>query len=576
MGIKETVLGSGDKYNWGALCIPNCGCKRKKELNFYGKDEPIPLLLAMVMGLQHAFAMVGGLITPPYVVFRFTVGLPFQNIEEQQYAIAAALITSGICTIISILHLPIPGTQAIFGRQMYLGSGVLSVFGTSFTFLPIFEIGISQMKADGVDPFDAYGKMLGTAAVCGILEVILSSLPAKFLKKVFPPIVTSTTVMLIGVALTGTGMKYWGGGVVCAEMGWKEHAYLADIPTGFGPGVIRAVPAPECGGNGQVQLGYGATEYVGLGFSVICALVLIEIFGSTFMKNCNVIIALLFGYFVAGVSSYDGLDYVDNSKIESAEAITFLWTKWFNLGFYAPAVLPLLIAYMVTTVETVGDINAVHEASNLPTDTQEYDESIQGGLLADGLCSILASFFTSMPNTTFSQNNGVIALTKCASRRAGYACGCWLIFLGVFAKISGLITAIPDCVLGGMTIFLFANVLASGIALAASLDMKSRRIKFILALSLAVGVGVTVWPYAFQDRRASPYTANFWQCADCTDTLKGVRNGISIFLSTGYCIGTVFAIVLNLILPEDDVIVETAKAPESEAAKEDGFDDDEA
>ena len=102
-----------------------------------------------------------------------------------------------------------------------------------------------------------------------------------------------------------------------------------------------------------------------------------------------------------------------------------------------------------------------------------------------------------------------------------------------------------------MTIFLFANVLASGVALAATLDLHSRRVKFIMALSLAIGVGVTVWPYAFLDRRASSYTANFWQCADCSETMKGVRNGVSIFLSTGYCVGTVVAMLLNGILPED-------------------------
>jgi len=102
-----------------------------------------------------------------------------------------------------------------------------------------------------------------------------------------------------------------------------------------------------------------------------------------------------------------------------------------------------------------------------------------------------------------------------------------------------------------MTIFLFANVLSSGVALAGTLDLHSRRNKFIMALSLAIGVGVTVWPFAFQDQRGSPYTANFWRCEDCSDTLKGVRNGISIFLSTGYCIGTVVAMLLNAILPED-------------------------
>ena len=172
-----------------------------------------------------------------------------------------------------------------------------------------------------------------------------------------------------------------------------------------------------------------------------------------------------------------------------------------------------------------------------------------------------------MPNTTFSQNNGVIALTKCASRRAGYACGIWLIFLGVFAKVAGIITSIPDCVLGGMTIFLFANVLASGINLTKNVDLESRRNRFIMAFSLALGVGVTVWPYAFADRRASPYTAAFWQCADCGPALKGLRNGVVIFLSTGYCIGSVTAMVLNAILPEDTELA-ALEEPEEEPAKE--------
>jgi NCS2 family nucleobase:cation symporter-2 len=123
--------------------------------------------------------------------------------------------------------------------------------------------------------------------------------------------------------------------------------------------------------------------------------------------------------------------------------------------------------------------------------------------------------------------------------------------MGVLSKIAGIITSIPDPVLGGMTIFLFANVTVSGLALAAMLDLHSRRIKFIMAMSLAVGLGVTIWPYAFQDWFGSTYTANFWRCGDCSPGLKGVRNGVSIFLSTGYCVGTVIAIILNFALPKD-------------------------
>ena len=342
------------------------------------------------MGLQHAFAMVGGLITPPYVVFQFSVGAAFGLVDASysQYAISAALITSGICTIINILQLPIPLSKKLFGRQLYIGSGVLSVMGTSFTFLPIFEVAIRQMRADGVSPTDAYGKMLGTSMVCGLLELFMSILPIPAIKKLFPPLVSGISVMLIGAALTGTGMKYWGGGAVCAELETIGATCTA----------------------GKVMLPYGSPELIGLGFSVMVGLVVIELFGSTFMKNCNVILALLFGYAVAGLSSYEGEPYVDDQKIEDAETITFLWAETFPIGFYGPAVFPLLIAYLVTTVETVGDLGATYEASGLDTNDPEFNETIQGGLMADSICSILASLFTSMPNTTFSQNNGVISM----------------------------------------------------------------------------------------------------------------------------------------------------------------------
>ena len=163
------------------------------------------------MGLQHALAMVGGLITPPLVIFKFSVC--FTCIDLQQYAVAAALIASGICSLINCSKLPIPFSARLFGRQMFLGSGVLSVMGTAFTFLPIYEISISQMKANGIEGTVAYGKMIGTSLVCCLFELFLSFIPVPYIKRMCPPIVTAVTVMLIGVTLIGSGMKYWGGGV---------------------------------------------------------------------------------------------------------------------------------------------------------------------------------------------------------------------------------------------------------------------------------------------------------------------------------------------------------------------------
>lgn len=167
--------------------------------------------------------------------------------------------------------------------------------------------------------------------VCGLLEVFISLLSPRVIRKLFPNLVASVTVILLGVALIGTGMKYWGGGVVCAEMIWKEHAQVVDS-VGFPPDFpVFPFSSATCS-NGDVALVAGSPEYIGLGFSVFAMLVLIELFGSVFMKNCNVILALLFGYLIAALSSHEGNDYVLGDKIRDAEPITFLWVETFPLG----------------------------------------------------------------------------------------------------------------------------------------------------------------------------------------------------------------------------------------------------
>ena len=159
------------------------------------------------MGLQHCFAMVGGLITPPLIVFRFAVcGFPFCPPLEQ-YAISASLLISGVATLINVTQFKLPYSEKFFSRPIFLGSGLLSVMGTSFTFLPIFEIAVTQMKNEGIDGSVAYGKLLGTSMICCMLEIFISFMPINTIKNMFPPLVTAVTVMLIGVTLIGSGMK---------------------------------------------------------------------------------------------------------------------------------------------------------------------------------------------------------------------------------------------------------------------------------------------------------------------------------------------------------------------------------
>ena len=132
----------------------------------------------------------------------------------------------------------------------------------------------------------------------------------------------------------------------------------------------------------------------------------------------------------------EGQHYVSTAAIKAAPGITFLWVKTFPLGFYAPAVLPCLCAFLVTAVEAIGDITATEEASRIKTQGKAHQGRIQGGLLGDGINCIFGALTFTLPSTTFAQNNGVIVLTRCASRSAGVACGCWLLLFGILSKVS--------------------------------------------------------------------------------------------------------------------------------------------
>lgn len=550
---KEWFLGS---YDYGYLCKPAWpfGKQSKREPpQFFEVNAWLGILTATIMGLQHALSMIGGLISPATLVGQLAFNDPTLTRQEaldiQQYLISASLIICGITTMIQVKSIPLP-----FSRQW--GAGVLSVMGVSFTTVSIATTVVTTMMKEGQSFSDAYGKLIGTVALCGLVPVIISFMPHRVIKRVFPPIVCGITIMLIGIYLAGKGMANWGGGAFCGD----NYKGLDGKPLGactffntttssyqnatscYTPKVFPV----KCSGNGDVLLPFGSPEYVGLGFSVFAMLIIIELFGSPFLRNISVIIALLFGYMLAGVTSHDGKDYVTSSQIDAAPAITFLWTTTFPLKIYGPAVLPLVIIYCITSIETVGDVTATEEASFIATLGPKHEKRIRGALLNDGLSSIFSGLATSLPLTTFAQNNGVIALTAVASRQAGYACAAWLFLFGIIGKFGAFITTIPNCVLGGMTTFLFANVIASGIKIIAN-EHLNRRNRFIMACSLGLGIGVTIYPQWAN-------TA-LWPCTDCSSGVKSLRDAIILILSSGLTLGAITACILNLLLPAERALL---------------------
>ena len=366
---------------------------------------------------------------------------------------------------------------------------------------------------------EGYGAILGTSTVCALLEIALSFMPPKVLKRFFPPLVTGPTVMLIGISLIESGFQNWAGGSNdCAQR--PDSGIFHLCPTIYAP---HALP-------------WGSAEFIGLGFSVFITIILMERFGSPIMKSCAVVLGLLVGCVIAAATGY-----FERSTIDAAPAASFIWAHTYPLSVYGPIVLPLLAVYIVLMMEAIGDITATCDVSRLEVEGKLFDSRIQGGVLADGFNGLIAGLCTITPMSTFAQNNGVIALTRCANRSAGYCACIFLMVMGIFSKFAAALVAIPSSVLGGMTTFLFSAVAVSGIRIISTVPF-TRRNRFILTASLALGYGATLVPTWF----------SFFFTYTGGGAKGGLLDAVELVLETGFAVTAFVAIVLNLMLDEEE------------------------
>ncbi|PHH61693.1 hypothetical protein CDD81_8038 [Ophiocordyceps australis] len=514
-------------YDYASLFRPTLPFIKRSPLAnrnspFFGIDDSMPVLLALLLGLQHALAMLAGVITPPILLS----GPDGANLtpDEQHYLVSTALIVSGILSCLQINRFRIPKTR------YFIGTGVLSVVGISFSTIPIAQGAFTQMYANGFCPSLAdgtrlpcpkgYGALLGTSAVCALIQVGISFLPPRILLRLFPPIVTGPTVMLIGVHLIESGFKDWmGGSGPCSAA--EATDMFAKCPN---------IDAPHA-------LPWGSPEYLGLGFAAFVTIILCERFGSPIMKSTSVVIGLAVGCIFGGA-----FGYFDATGVNEAPVASFIWVHTFPLSLYGPLVLPLIAVFLIVSTEAVGDITATCDVSRLAVEGGSYESRIQGGLLTDGLNSIFSALMTMTPMSRFAQNNGVIALTRCANRKAGYASCFFLILFGVFAKFAAGVVAIPKPVLGGMTTFLFASVAVSGMAIIARGVPFNRRTRFILTTGLSLGFGATLVPNWFE--RVFGYTGS-------NKALAGLLNAIVLIMQTGFAVTAICCMLLDLVLPKE-------------------------
>ena len=404
----------------------------------YGINDKPPAIQSFLAALQHLLAIFIGIITPPLIIGG-ALQLPP---EMKAYIISMALFVSGVATFIQVRK---------FGP---VGSGILSVQGTSFTFLGL-SIGIGMsVKAAGGTPEQALGTIFGVALLCSPVEMIFSRF-IPFLKRIITPLVSGIVVTLIGLSLIRVGITDIGGG----------HWLLTNKPELF-----------------------GSAQNLSLAALVLTVIIVLNRSRNQWLRMGAIAIGLVAGYVAAAA-----MGLVQFGKLGSLGL--FAAPIPFKFGFHVSwgHIIPMALLYLITTVESVGDLTATSAISGEPIEGETYMKRISGGLFGDGVNSAIAAVFNSFPNTTFSQNNGVIQMTGVASRYVGYWIAGLLALFGLFPVVGGLFSIIPNSVLGGATIIMFGTVAASGIRIIAS-SIIDRRGILIMAISLSMGLGVVFRP----------------------------------------------------------------------------------
>ncbi|KAF4635418.1 hypothetical protein G7Y89_g2659 [Cudoniella acicularis] len=490
------------------------GCMDTSFLLSYGKENQ-PIMATDMGPLDVSFTLLQdpsklvqtirqsvhsvNIITSPIII---AAAAGFDT-TTSEYLVSTSLIVNGILSAIQITRIH------LFKTDYYLGTGLILVNGKC------------PKVADG-SPLpcpEGYGAILGTASLCALLEMGLSFMRPSLLKKLFPPIVTGPTVTLIVVSLIQTALEGWAGG----------SGTCISQPTS---GDYMLCPSNSA----SHALPWGSAEFLGLGFSVFLTIILCERFGSPIMKSTSVIFELLTGCIITAAYGY-----FDKSSIDAGPVVFFIWVKTFPWSIYGPLVLPLLAIYLILMMETIGDITASCDVSRLQVDGKLFDSRIQGGVLADGMNGMLACLFTITPMSIFAQNNGVITLTRCANRTAGYVACFFLIVMGVFSKFAAALVSTPDSVLGDMTTFLFSSVAISGIRIISTVPF-SHLTRFILTAAMSLGFGATLVPTWFS--YVFTYTGN-------NRAKAGFFDAIVLVMETGFAVTGFSAIILNLLISKE-------------------------
>ena len=448
-------------------------------------DGKMPLSQAIPLGLQHVLAMFVGNLTP-LLIITGACGIAGGDFADLQLALLQnAMLLAGIVTLVQLF-----GIGPVGGR-------VPVIMGTSSGFIGVFN-SVTASMGGGVL---AYGAIMGASIIGGLFEAVLGFF-LKPLRKFFPSVVTGTVVMTIGLSLISVGINSFGGGNKAADFGSMENLLLALF---------------------------------------VLAMTLFFKHGTRgFLSSSSILLGIICGYIAALVMGFVlPTTGITEEGMEFTKAWVLNWDKvanaaWIEIPKIMPvkpvfdmrAIVPVMIMFIVTAVETVGDISGVMEGG---LGREATDKELSGGVICDGIGSSFAALFGVLPNTSFSQNVGLVAMTKVVNRFALATGAVFLVLCGLCPKLGALVSIMPQAVLGGAAVMMFSTIVFSGIQLITKTPLTARNLSIVsVALGVGYGMGANIGILA--------HTPQFVQL---------------IFGGSGIVPAAVVAIILNIVLPKE-------------------------
>ena len=434
----------------------------------YEVDDNPPSLNAAFVGFQHLLAMFGGILTAPLLV-ALGMGLP---VEDTTYMISAALIVSGFATLVQI------------NRLGMLGTGLLSVQGTSFAFIGPLVFAYEKLVMD-MSSGQALGVIFGSSAVCAALMVGLS-LFTRHLRNIVTTNVAGATIILLGLSLV--------------------YTTLMNLQREF---------------SGAGGLDGGGLQLMLLAGFVFVLILVLSRLNNPWLRLSSITIGL-----AAGVLGSVLLGIADFSVLDDTPQFFIPEFGRYPVSVDLQVVAILMPIFIVSAMESIGDIAATANLSGITTGNQDYWERMRGGIMAGAVSSLVAALISTFPSTTFSQNNGVIRLTGVCSRYVGNYVGAFLVVLGLVPLVAALFQSVPGAVVYGATLLMFFLVAVSGYRV---IEMSNPSKRDYAVVGLAIALGYLV--------------------AGFVDRVPGLSPEAIMVLQFPVSTGAMLAILIELVIP---------------------------